>query len=161
MTYPMETGFQAGSATSEAAATYIDQTGTADSQLREVLDWSWRGKYHGVTADEVRLYMLADWPTLHNSIVSARLARLVNTGHVVKTSRTRRAGTGRDQTVYVHRDFADMETPKPLQSATAKKDFLKEVTPVLLAMLEALNAGKAPRIEPGGPFHVKLKEHLQ
>ena len=161
MTYPRETGFQAGSATSEAAARHLDETGTADSQLQEVLDWAWRGKYHGVTADEVRLYMLADWPTLHNSIVSARLARLVNTGSVVKTTRTRKASTGRDQTVYVHRDFADMETPKPLQSATAKKDFLKEIHPVLVAMLCALDAGKIPRIEPGGPFHMKLKEHIQ
>lgn len=162
MTYPNQSGHVAGSETSEAAARAADESGAADGQLQAVLTYlSEKAKYKGATADEIRQAIQGDWPHLHNAIVSARIARLVNIGYVVKSTKTRKASTGRPQGVYFHYDFADMEALKPLQSAQKRKDFLTEIEPVLRAVLVALDNGKIPRIEPGGPFHVKLKENLK
>lgn len=160
MTYPNTSGHLAGSATSEAAAQHVDQSGTAASQLQEVEKIVHGAKYVGVTADFARTVMAENWPFLHNAIVSARLARLVNMGKIVKTVRTRQATTGRQQSVYVHSDFADMEHA-PQQSTAKKADFLKEIDPVLRALCSVLNEGKSARLEPNGPFHNKLKERFQ
>jgi predicted transcriptional regulator len=160
--YPYHSGHQVGSSTSEAAARHVDENGSADSQLFAVETYLLTtAKYKGATADEIRQVAKTNWPHLHNSIVSARLSRLVNMGKVVKTVKTRKASTGRPQAVYIHVDFSDMETVKPLQSTTKKKDFLADIEPMLRAMFLALDAGKTPRLEPGGPFHNKLKEHFQ
>lgn len=160
--YPHQSGFVAGSDTSAAAARHVDESGASDSQMLAVeFHLLNLAKYKGATADEIRLVLQGEWPHMHNAIVSARLSRLVNLGRVVKSAKTRKASTGRPQAVYFHVDFADMETLKPLQSAAKRKDFLADIEPVLRAMLLALDAGKTPRIEPGGPFHNKLKEHFQ
>lgn len=158
MTYPRTAGHLAGSATSEAAAQHVDET-YGDSQLREVEKLAHIAKYQGVTADEMRPWLAALWPGTHNAIVSARLAALVRQGKVVKTVRQRKATTGRQQQVYVHADFADMEQAAP-QSAKAKTDFLKEIDPVLRALCSVLDEGKTARLEPNGPFHNKLKERF-
>lgn len=160
MTYPRQSGHLAGSATSEAAAQYVDESGIADSQLQEVEQRVHACRYHGATADEIRLMLALHWPGLHNAIVSARLARLVNIGKIIKTARQKKASTGRQQTVYVHADFADMEQAAPLQSAQKKADFLKEIDPVLRAICSVLDEGKTARLEPDGPFHKKLKERF-
>lgn len=160
--YPNQSGFVAGSQTSAAAAQHVDESGAALGQMLAVQNYlATVAKYKGATADEIRLAIQGDWPHLHNSIVSARLSRLVNLGLAVKSAKTRKASTGRPQGVYFLKDFADMETLKPLQSAAKRKDFLADIEPVLRAMLLALDAGKTPRIEPGGPLHKKLKEHFQ
>lgn len=160
--YPNHSGFVAGSDTSAAAARHVDESGASDSQMLAVEVYLLNlAKYKGATADEIRQVLQGEWPHLHNAIVSARLSRLVNLGRVVKSIKTRKASTGRPQSVYFHVDFADMETLKPLQSAAKKKEFLADVEPILRAMLLALDAGKTPRIEPGGPLHKKLKEHME
>ncbi len=159
MTYPQSSGFLAGSETSEEAARHIDATVAID-QLRGVERLIHGSAYHGTTADDVRQDLQIHWPHMHNNIVSARIARLVNMGRVMKTARKRKVTTGRNQTIYVHADYADMEQGVALQSTQKKADFLKEIDPVLRAMAMILNDNRPVRIEPNGPFHQKLKERF-
>lgn len=157
MTYPDNTGHLRGSDTSKEAAEHLDETGKADVQLQRVEQLLSKTLKTGMTADEIRVRMERDWPGLHNSIVSARLARLVNLGRAVRTGNTRRASTGRSQGVYIHADYADPADLKPVTEPIQKDTFLKEIEPVLRAMYTVLEEGKVPRIEPGGPFHHKLR----
>lgn len=162
MTYPKTSGFLAGSETSQEAAEHVDSNGSADGQMAMVEKYLLTvAKYHGATADDIRLVIKSQWPSLHNSIVSARLARLVNLGSIVKSAKKRRASTGRNQSVYFHVKFSDMEAVKPLQSVKKKKDFIDEARVALVAMLEVLNGGKHVTIQPGGRFHNIMKEHLE
>lgn len=158
MNYPNATGHLRGSDTSKEAAEHLDETGRADGQLNQVEALLSKALQRGMTADELRVRMEKDWPGLHNSIVSARLARLVNLGRAVRTGETRRASTGRSQGIYIHADYATADMLKPIEPIPDKRpDSLKEFDAFLRAMYEVLESGKVPRIMPGGPFHNKLR----
>lgn len=158
MTYPNSTGHLQGSETSKEAAEYLDDTGRAEAQLSTVERLLERAASDGRTADELRRLMEEHWPGLHNSIVSARLARLVNLGRAARTGEARRASTGRSQGVYIHADYASSDMLKPIVPLPDKRsDSMKELEVFLRAMYEVLESGKVPRIAPGGPFHNKLR----
>lgn len=164
MTYPKSSGFQAGSETSAEAAAHIDASGVADGQMVAIESYLREtAKERGATADELRIFFQHVWPQMHNNDASSRLARLVNLGRACPAKAYRRASTGRRQTVYLHRDYADPSEIKPKKSSEKRDaEFMRLLRPALRIILERLDGGaNSIAITNNGMFHNNLREYFK
>lgn len=161
MTYPNEPGYLKGSETSRAAAKAV--ASKARKQIEVVSELVKEARYQGTTADAVRIQLSKEWEHCHNNIASARLAELVAKGVIVKTTRKKKATTGAMHTVYVHKDYADMEQAvvTPSLKKTRAEIFFQKTEASLRVALDILERGETVPMSPHMALHRALKEYFK
>lgn len=155
MTYPNSTGFQKGSATSEASAKALDDTGAADSQAAYIEGFLTERSLRGATVDELTQAMQENgFPNIHNGTVAGRVVHLEHQGIVIKTAVVRKTRSNREANVYMMARHADVV--QVIESFT-----IADLRPTLRNLLDYLESGKSVRVEAGGNLHGLLRKYFQ
>jgi hypothetical protein len=154
MTYPNSSGYTKGSATSKAAAEILDESGSADTQGRFILEILRERGLRGATGDELCDAMQKNgFPQMHNGNSGTRVSGLMRRGLVIKTAVTRRTRSNRMANVYMLSCYSDKVEIE--NSIT-----LSDLRPSLKTMYQNLEEGRTLRVEPGGQFHVLLQKYF-